>query len=42
VLDAEKRIYGADVYVGQIAFALRQTESGTPVGEVCRKLGVSE
>ncbi len=26
----------------QIAFALRQAESGTPVGEVCRKLGVSE
>jgi putative transposase len=26
----------------QIAFALRQAESGTPVGEVCRKLGMSE
>lgn len=26
----------------QIAFALRQTEGGTPVREVCRKLGVSE
>jgi putative transposase len=26
----------------QIAFALRQTESGTTVEEVCRKLGVSE
>jgi putative transposase len=26
----------------QIAFVLRQAESGTPVGEVCRKLGVSE
>ena len=26
----------------QIAFALRQAESGTPVGEVCRKMGVSE
>ena len=26
----------------QIAFALRQADSGTPVGEVCRKLGVSE
>ncbi len=26
----------------QIAFALRQAESGTPVGEVCRKLGISE
>ena len=26
----------------QIAFALRQAESGTPVEEVCRKLGVSQ
>jgi len=26
----------------QIAFALRQAESGTPVSEVIRKLGVSE
>ena len=26
----------------QIAFALRQAESGTPVGEICRKMGVSE
>lgn len=26
----------------QIAFALRQTEGGTPVAEVCRKMGVSE
>ena len=26
----------------QIAFALRQAESGTPVSEVCRKMGVSE
>jgi len=26
----------------QIAFALRQAESGTPVGDVCRQLGVSE
>ena len=26
----------------QIAYALRQAESGTPVLEVCRKLGVSE
>ncbi len=23
----------------QLAFALRQAESGTPVGEVCRKMG---
>jgi putative transposase len=26
----------------QIAYALRQVESGTPVTDVCRKLGVSE
>ncbi len=26
----------------QISFAIRQAESGTPVGEVCRKIGVSE
>ncbi len=26
----------------QIAYALRQVETGTPVSEVCRKMGVSE
>lgn len=26
----------------QIAFALQQAESGTPVLEVCRKMGISE
>ena len=26
----------------QIAFAMRQAESGTPVPDVCRKIGVSE
>lgn len=26
----------------QVAYALRQAESGTPVSEVCRKLGISE
>jgi putative transposase len=26
----------------QIAFALRQAEAGTPIIEVCRKMGVSE
>ena len=26
----------------QITYALRQAESGTPVAEVCRKLGVTE
>jgi len=26
----------------QVAYALRQAETGTPVGDVCRQLGVSE
>jgi putative transposase len=26
----------------QIAFALRQAETGTPVPEVCRKMGICE
>lgn len=26
----------------QIAFALRQAESGTTIEEICRKMGVSE
>ncbi len=26
----------------QVAFALRQAEGGTPVSEICRKMGVSE
>ena len=26
----------------QIAFALRQAESGTPIGDVCRKMGIAE
>jgi putative transposase len=26
----------------QVAFALRQAESGTPVAEIIRKLGISE
>lgn len=26
----------------QIAFALRQAEAGTPVEEICRRMGVSE
>jgi len=26
----------------QIAFALRQAETGTQVGEICRKMGISE
>ena len=26
----------------QIAYALRQAEAGTPVGDVCRQLGASE
>jgi putative transposase len=27
---------------GQIAYALRQVEGGTPVAEVCRRTGISE
>ncbi|KGE46164.1 transposase [Salmonella enterica subsp. enterica serovar Bareilly str. CFSAN000220] len=26
----------------QIAFALKQAETGTRIGEVCRKMGISE
>jgi putative transposase len=26
----------------QIAFALRQAEAGTSVGDICRKMGVAE
>jgi hypothetical protein len=26
----------------QVAYALRQVEAGTPVGDVCRQLGVNE
>jgi len=26
----------------QVAFALRQAESGTPVSEICRKMGISD
>ena len=26
----------------QVTYALRQAQSGTPVGDVCRQLGVSE
>ena len=26
----------------QVAFAMRQAESGTPVPEVCRKMGISD
>lgn len=26
----------------QIAFALRQAEAGTTIGEICRKMGVTE
>jgi putative transposase len=26
----------------QIAFALQQAEGGTPIAEVCRKMGISE
>ncbi len=26
----------------QIAFALRQAEAGTSIGEICRKMGIAE
>ena len=26
----------------QVAYALRQVEAGTPVGDVCRQVGISE
>ncbi|MGA6116756.1 transposase, partial [Agrobacterium radiobacter] len=26
----------------QIAFVLKQAEDGTPIGEVCRKAGISD
>ena len=26
----------------QVAFAMRQAESGTPVSEICRKMGIAE
>ena len=26
----------------QVAYAIRQVDGGTPVGELCRKLGISE
>ena len=26
----------------QVAFGLRQAEEGTPVSEVCRKMGISD
>jgi putative transposase len=26
----------------QISFALRQAQSGTPVEEICRRMGISE
>ncbi len=26
----------------QIAYTLRRAESGTPVGDVCRQMGISE
>lgn len=35
--DAEKRFSDE-----QIAFALRQAEAGTTVGEICRKMGIAE
>jgi hypothetical protein len=33
---------GASKFLELVAYALRQTESGTPVADVCRQLRVSE
>ena len=38
----EKRMKKSQFTPEQITFALRQAESGTPVPEVCRKMGISE
>lgn len=31
-----------EVYRGQVVYALRQTEAGTPMGDICRQLDVAE
>jgi hypothetical protein len=38
----EQRMKKSRFTEAQVAFALRQAESGTPVAEIIRKLGISE
>ncbi len=33
---------GSRYTVEQVSFAMRQAESGTPVSEICRNMGISE
>ncbi|RBO90912.1 transposase [Pseudochrobactrum asaccharolyticum] len=33
---------GIQISEAQIAFVLKQAEGGTPIGEVCRKAGISD
>jgi putative transposase len=41
VWEEDRRMKTSKFTDEQIAMALRQAEAGTPVGEICRKLGVS-
>lgn len=36
------KVRGTETGVLTIAFTLKQAETGTPVGEVCRQMGISE
>ena len=38
----DKEIKKSNCVEEQIAFALKQAELGTPISEVCRKLGIAE
>jgi putative transposase len=38
----ERRMKKSRFTEAQVAFALRQAESGTPIAEIIRKLGISE
>jgi transposase-like protein len=40
--DQERTMKKSKFWEEQIAYALRQADGGTPVGDVCRQLGVSE
>jgi putative transposase len=37
-----KRMKGSTLSQKQVAYALRQIQTGTPVGDGCRQLGISE